>query len=484
MKRDPRFKWADDLSYRRFSADRLSRSATKRAQAGLWYALGNGDIKDALGYLPRGYSFESMLRSAWHSPKVFHLMWEQYQPNPAQDEEVIKALVDYDKPSLLGVVLDYVDPSPSAVAYALHHARPPFLAKLLRRVDIVDMRFAAGMNALEVLLARPPETSSAAFLSHGDYLRAKAQATAALGEFLKENVVLLRKMMRAGMTIGQYASCSVAPDTLRAVLLEAGASGEILEQAATAAERDPEISRCAAKIAAKDASVYAETTSSQVAQRLVDMGIVPKSPTVKQVCRALDVAMAGKSVSRWLGADVAWWYSRATKTVRKTLGNPLYTILRQGGRDNDYGRDIIAAALASGLDPSQGGYHPRSYLPLAIAARWGLPDICKLLLVHGADVNAVNEEGSTPAHVALTYLDHKDDAAKYVAVLGHLVDHGADLGAQDKRGRTVEELTNTLKDAKKIEAVQEILNLRQRDTLHDLLAGMGIDRPKRAHGGL
>ena len=57
-----------------------------------------------------------------------------------------------------------------------------------------------------------------------------------------------------------------------------------------------------------------------------------------------------------------------------------------------------------------------------------LPDVARLLLEHGADVNARINRGSTTLHVAASY--------GRVEVVRVLLEHGANLDAEDNKGRT------------------------------------------------
>ena len=97
--------------------------------------------------------------------------------------------------------------------------------------------------------------------------------------------------------------------------------------------------------------------------------------------------------------------------------------------------------------------------PLHWAARKGHTDVAKLLIEHGADVNAKEDyRGETPLHwakdanIAQVLIEHGADVkAKSrwdttplheASSMGHtdvaklLIDHGADMNAKDKDGRT------------------------------------------------
>ena len=66
--------------------------------------------------------------------------------------------------------------------------------------------------------------------------------------------------------------------------------------------------------------------------------------------------------------------------------------------------------------------------PLHGAARIGNPEVVHVLLEHGANIGAKDEKGRTPLHVAAEY--------GYVEVAHVLLEHGANIGAEDKKGRT------------------------------------------------
>ena len=92
----------------------------------------------------------------------------------------------------------------------------------------------------------------------------------------------------------------------------------------------------------------------------------------------------------------------------------------------DYGADVNAESFRSGS-----GYTPIHFLSSrigsSIRARL-LPDVVRLLLEHGVDVNGRNFQGETPLHIAA--------ANGLVKVVRVLLEHGANVGAEDKKGKT------------------------------------------------
>ena len=65
-----------------------------------------------------------------------------------------------------------------------------------------------------------------------------------------------------------------------------------------------------------------------------------------------------------------------------------------------------------------------------------LSGVARLLLEHGAEVNARGNGHSTPLHVAVQY-----GRAEVVRVL---LEHGANVAAKDKDGKTVSQLSSDM----------------------------------------
>ena len=93
----------------------------------------------------------------------------------------------------------------------------------------------------------------------------------------------------------------------------------------------------------------------------------------------------------------------------------------------------LARSLEDGVDPGladRGGF-----TPLHFAAQHLDPDRVRLLIAHGADVNAQNRFGATPVIVALMNAREDDHG-----VIGVLLDAGADIDITTVAGVSAREL--------------------------------------------
>ena len=79
------------------------------------------------------------------------------------------------------------------------------------------------------------------------------------------------------------------------------------------------------------------------------------------------------------------------------------------------------------------------WTPLHVAVQVGASDIVKELLTRGADPNAKQDLGSTPLHFALVR-----ENAKTAAIVEMLVGHGADVNAATNSGETPLTLAQSL----------------------------------------
>ncbi|XP_029013787.1 ankyrin repeat and SOCS box protein 16 isoform X1 [Betta splendens] len=74
--------------------------------------------------------------------------------------------------------------------------------------------------------------------------------------------------------------------------------------------------------------------------------------------------------------------------------------------------------------------------PLHVAARRGLEEHVELLLSHGADVLATNQEGETPLNAACSGADRPSEAGRYLRVVQRLLHAGADPRTAGRKRHT------------------------------------------------
>jgi ankyrin repeat protein len=78
----------------------------------------------------------------------------------------------------------------------------------------------------------------------------------------------------------------------------------------------------------------------------------------------------------------------------------------------------------------------RGQTRLWVAARYGDADVVEALLQAGADVNKADEDGYAPLSAAASAKAHEDGFAAITTITKMLIDHGADVNATNNRGET------------------------------------------------
>ncbi len=108
--------------------------------------------------------------------------------------------------------------------------------------------------------------------------------------------------------------------------------------------------------------------------------------------------------------------------------------------------DVVTALVMAGANVNASS---QQGTPLYMAARWGQPDVVRLLLAHEADINATDDRAGTALHGAAA-MGHKE-------IVELLLEKGADVHARTRSGQTaldVAEMVNRVK-------VAELLRQRQ-----------------------
>ena len=109
----------------------------------------------------------------------------------------------------------------------------------------------------------------------------------------------------------------------------------------------------------------------------------------------------------------------------------------------------LARTLDEGADPNQADRN--GFTPLHFAAQHLDADRVRLLIEHGAEVNAQNRFGATPVFVALMKVQDEDHG-----VFGLLLDAGANIDIQTTAGVSTRDLSD---DALKRDVLRRFLRL-------------------------
>ena len=120
---------------------------------------------------------------------------------------------------------------------------------------------------------------------------------------------------------------------------------------------------------------------------------------------------------------------KADVSSRDNFGEtPLHLLLEDRGRDDDDIRDLARLLLEHGTDANMRTNNLKWTL-LQMEAFWGRPTIARVLLDHGANPNAENDDGETALHIVSR---RKDDSKEHgFSIARLLLERGVNVHAQD-----------------------------------------------------
>ena len=196
------------------------------------------------------------------------------------------------------------------------------------------------------------------------------------------------------------------------------------------------------------------------------------------------VAMSKDSgVSR--GEDLAQALERYIQDVGQSgfelQSPPEWDLLLSASRQNQHER-VRGMIEVGGIPASHSNSIGQS--SLHICAMWGSVDCMKVLIEHGADVNAANMlNGDTPLHMAVW--SHKTSADDKQAIVDILLDAGADPNLRDYGGKAPADLLVSDKlppfPPTLLSALKEKLKARPRNAkdelMRDLISNMDSCQP-------
>ena len=125
----------------------------------------------------------------------------------------------------------------------------------------------------------------------------------------------------------------------------------------------------------------------------------------------------------------------ASVNAKGILGQTALHLVLDGNRSSRDAVSVVRLLLENGADVNaQYSYET----PLHLACSYGKPAIGRVLLIHGANVNAVNIRRQTPLHMLSfgPYVKDESPSKSPSRLVGILVDSGADANARDNDNET------------------------------------------------
>ena len=140
--------------------------------------------------------------------------------------------------------------------------------------------------------------------------------------------------------------------------------------------------------------------------------------------------------------------------IHNASHGPDPTLLHTSYNNRQLLPDVARLLLERGADVNarteQGNHDLEGGTPLHTAADYGRVEVVRVLLEHGANVGAEDNKGRTPLHDAAEYriiknLEKVEDyASGKVEVVRVLLEHGANVGAKDNEGETAFQMASAV----------------------------------------
>lgn len=359
----------------------------------------------------------------------------------------------------------------TALMYAADTGEAKIVAELLRHNANVNLRLDSGFSALLYAASRPPSEIVAALLAKGADVQAHTrEGTTALmfaaqaGQTENVRLLLAKGADLHAIDLRTQTALFLATEYHREeiiqLLLAAGADGRDLNSA--------QPSPNTAQILAASTGVRIATINGQTLLGPGGSGIVRVMSPPRQSRAVAPLAFAAKYGSPSL---LRFLWERATPSVKQEAGwgllcnavrsgqvEPVRFLLNQNVPVNPMPSTTPKTPPSFHIRP---GYDPdKVYTPLHYAAALPTPEIAALLIAHGADVNAEDSFGTTPllaavsrgqletlrlliahgANVRAAELDSGKNALMRgvyrTEIASVLLDHGLNVNARDRSGRT------------------------------------------------